>query len=857
MEKSREKESRNIIERLTGWKLPGIFLLLTVSLSFGYTAYKQILLQVRQVSEEAGFGIFFGLTALFALFFFRMRHVLLPPEWEQSRWFQKAGVVCISLLLSLGILQSGLIPFNDLSEVTITIYASRQEKKAVTYYCTGLFDYKKHKVTSPGKIAVKADVMENVRAVNRGRGLWCKLPDMGVFFQVSWTERIPLGAFPLSLGFAAGPSSGKVTIGLNGRTKRIDLYGDKKSVVYVKLPQIFSAGFLAGFSATLFCWTVIFTVLTAAFHAACSRGLKRVSALSAAILISLPVIGFNMVHVFGPKYLLHDDPCFYVAGINRMVNWWRWTFYGSLTAFTEGFSYWMMAHYSPYVVRLLYLLLYLTGISFCIYWIARRIFNLNSVCSYLAAVLPAIYPVQHEIIAGINMSYTLIGMLVFLLSLIAGFYYLTFQRHSWALFSLAGGLYFVSTRLMEQAVFLSAALGFLFLLTGSRWKRKFLLLTPLMLAAGTVLYRMIVNPRGAAVPVALPLDVIFFRIKKFLIYLSPFQKEYGVVLVLALLAAGAASFLFRSPVSADLINRIPHFSRLSEKLQRAVLPVFVLLWTLPSAVPFIAMNRWFSVRKLHVAGYGPWLIMAPGLVFLLSFALFFLNKHLKKSIIALAAAFIIAGAGVQHMLYAKEVYKAGNYFWTSLSQAVSYHSFPEGSQIVVTDASIGTFSTIYTCTGYLARLLGNRLDIKGLIGKEFFYYDPFANNNLHFCHMTGLKNMDNLHLFRWVPAKNPENKQQNGILRPYKYFLRVVADENQRNGKEKTGDWYLYKLGSNGKAALICTGHGLAQYKKLLEELKKKGITPKQICWGNPENKYGCNSPVNQGSLGKNQHQKV
>ena len=254
--------------------------------------------------------------------------------------------------------------------------------------------------------------------------------------------------------------------------------------------------------------------------------------------------------------------------------------------------------------------------------------------------------------------------------------------------------------------------------------------------------------------------------------------------------------------------------------------------------------RLMPIRTLHIAGYGPWLLMAPGLVFLISSILVFLKESARYRVAVFLFLVIILAAGIQHVLYAKNAYRDGNAYWTALSENISYHAFPEGSEIVITNALTGTHQTYYQTSGYLSRLLGNRTDISGLVGHEFFYYDPFSQTSRAIRSMTGLSKMDNLHLFRWdVDKKNTMKLQHRGGLRPYQYFLRVITDESTKRENEKTGDWYLYSLNSNNESSIMHTGHGIEEYLKLLDELKLKNITPQQICWGNPKDRFGCNSP--------------
>ncbi len=755
-----------------------------------------------------------------------------------------------STSICLILLKSGIVSPSGYSDVTITVTAS-QEKDVTSFYCTGLFDYKGRQVLSPKMIAEEAEILQCFKVVNDGNGLWCRMPDMGTTLQIRWRGKILDRSFPVHFRFSIHPTAGVITVGSNGTANTVNLRGDANSLKEVSLP---SESRSVPLTDVLSVWlTLLFVLprpfrwirntLKTDFYIPLAELVAEQPVLTLAVLIASPVIAFNTLHVFGPKYLLHDDPYFYWIGIDHIVNWWRWQIFGSLAAFTEGFSYWVMAHFSPYVVRLMYLLVYLTGISFCVYWIARRIFGLNPLCCYLAAVLPAIYPMQHQIIAAINSSYTLIGTLTVLLSLIAGFKFLIRERYSWLLFVLATGLYAISTRLMEQAVFLFAPLAFLYLVCTRNWKRKALLLLPLTFAATMELHRMITLPRHAATPQDLPWDQIFIRTKAFIAYLSPLPGDPGILIFALLLLLSVVSYCWYY-LARNEAYPVAYFSWLPGRSHVAVLLGFAFLWTIPSALPFVAMKSHFSARMLHIVGYGPWLAIGPGLYIFFCEALPLVLPRVGRILFVLFVATILVASGMQHLLYAKDQYRLANYYWESLSQAISYHAVPQDSQIVIANAYTGTHQSYPVCTGYLSRMLGNRRDVGGLVGTEFFFYDPFAQVDLWLRPMTGLKiEYNRLRLFRYVLDRKAINSNRNEILDPFIYFLRVLTEESTKTDTEKTGDWFIYRLDNRGRADIVYSGHGLDRYKEALAKLDLEGIKPQQVCWGNPANPFGCNSP--------------
>lgn len=576
---------------------------------------------------------------------------------------------------------------------------------------------------------------------------------------------------------------------------------------------------------------------------------SRYPLIFTAALISLPVVLFNLVHVFGADYLLADDPAGYWTGITHIYRRWLWHRVHVINAFTETFSWWIMANYSPFVIRLLYLLLYLTGISLSFFWVARRIFNLNPEEAFLASVLPAVFPLQFQIIAGVNMSYTLLGQLLVLLSLAAGFHYLIRKEHSWSLLALSTLFFLLASRQMEQALFVSAAVIFLFLAVKGNLARKIALILPVAGSSALVLERMLSAPREAATIHDIPFPEMIIRGKTFLLYLSPYlspsHPEYAVPVVAALFLVGCVS-LYAWRDFRERLSLPEHFAWLPEPVRPLVLPGFAFLWTVPSVIPFITMIRYMDVRTIHLSGYGPWLVIAPGLMGLLRGIAGKRDSRRRSSALVFMLLLITTVSGLQHLQYAAGAYKEGNYYWKAISRSITRHGFPEGSQIAIVDADTGTHETYPSCTGYLARMLGNRIDIGGLVGSEYFFYDPFARSDLWHNSMTGLKVENSLHIFRFEPGPDAVSGRADGKLQRFRFFLRVVPGNNGKETSGGSGDWMVFRLGIEGESELMARGQGLAEYRALLDELAESGIRPEDICWGDPDDPPGCNSPLQE-----------
>ena len=213
-------------------------------------------------------------------------------------------------------------------------------------------------------------------------------------------------------------------------------------------------------------------------------------------------------------------------------------------------------------------------------------------------------------------------------------------------------------------------------------------------------------------------------------------------------------------------------------------------------------------------------------------------------------AFLVLLSGFQHAQYAAKNYEKGNFYWERISRGLTFYAFPEGSQIAIADADTGTHNSYQPCTGYLARLLGNRNDIGGIVGPEHFFYDPFAQVDLWKNPMTGLKEEESLHLFRFLPSvdasisRAKQRSMESGNLERFSYFLRVITDRSEKSESRAEGDWDLCRLEPDGKISFLFSGHGLEEYLHLLKALEDEGISPEMICWGDPADEPGCNSPL-------------
>ena len=212
------------------------------------------------------------------------------------------------------------------------------------------------------------------------------------------------------------------------------------------------------------------------------------------ILIALAVILFNLVGIFGSDILLHDDPGWYASVLAGKFPTFLMK-YSALLAQREWLAWNIMA-VSPQLARGIYVLFLMVPISWCFYYLLHSKFGFSRGAAVTAAVLPNILPYQWQIPAGINMSYTLWGLLFALFTLILGFHYLeNTTPRNWLRLGGTVLCYFIATQMTEQGVFLFPPL-FLAYFGYSRWSKKHLWLISLLFGiAATKLIHIIISPR--------------------------------------------------------------------------------------------------------------------------------------------------------------------------------------------------------------------------------------------------------------------------------------------------------------------------------------------------------------------------
>ena len=547
--------------------------------------------------------------------------------------------------------------------------------------------------------------------------------------------------------------------------------------------------------------------------------------------ISLTVILFNLIAVWGVDILLHDDPVWYgnvIAGKFPQIL----VKSSPLLAYKEWIAWQIMA-YSPQLARLLYILFLMVPLSCGFYYLLRRQLGFSRWEALAAAILPNILPHQSQIPAGINMSYPLLGMVFIFLALITGLHYLeTKKPRKWPLLLTAAVSYYLACHFMEQSLFLYPALVLIFFAYRKRNRKPYWIFSLFTVIAADKLIRMMISPRK--VPVSVPLEEILERTGLYFKWTLPFPGIHPLFPVIFTLAVIAAGFILHLKYAANTGERI---SRIDGPFTKTVSPVeepgrgvkkqivnlyaFFIVWVTASMVVFLGKVPFFIPRYTYIAAYGQVALLVYSISVLLRAVL--PGKYKTHAIVLMG---VIVFSGIYRYINLSAIYAPGNTSHAIIVKELNKIELPPKSQVVVVGAEGIPGCWLRTC-GYL-RFALKRKDIDGIVGpiNTLGYYnfdrhfDPKDRKMLIRHLMTGLS------LDRPVFLFLLEEKSRR--LRQLEYTL-------EWKGETWNSPWTIIHVDKKtGKPSPWVSGVGKEQYETALKELEKKGISQAEIVWGGP-----------------------
>lgn len=532
-----------------------------------------------------------------------------------------------------------------------------------------------------------------------------------------------------------------------------------------------------------------------------------------ALALALLAVGlFNLVSVWGPQVLIHDDAAKYLFVQQgrfplRLVRWGA-----TLHAASEWLAWNIMAR-SKELARLLYILLWMIPLAWSLNRLYVKRLAMPAGAALAACAMPLLLPAQWVIPACINLSYVLPGLLVMTVCLhcLAGFAQTPAGGHWQAVAAVL--LYLAATQLMDHALFFFPLLLFLLYYPGANRRGRSQLTIAL---TGVFLLKaawVIVAPRPAAVPAAMPGSRLANAIGTLgsMLPLPQAAREdwVPVVAIAALVACGAwlAGAFSRGPASGNEGGPARPDPRLAWGA--------MVLWFACNLLPFLLLARKSSPRHMFIAAFG--------LIALLAMALQAIAFRLwpRRTGLPLIVALMAVGlTGACRWMEVGALYRELNSRQAILRQQLQEARLPAGAQVAV---YLAGRARIYwgdwvQSTGHLSYMLRRR-DVGGCIGPRGRYavgYDPFRPQERR-----------SRHFFRGFSSTRPLFLfvEHQGRLRQFEHALRW----GDWNGP---GSWSLLRADrKTGTLRTLRQGRGRGPLRQALCDLADDGVDPRRVVW--------------------------
>jgi hypothetical protein len=547
--------------------------------------------------------------------------------------------------------------------------------------------------------------------------------------------------------------------------------------------------------------------------------------------IATAVILFNLIGVFGPHVLQHDDPVLYFNGLTNVFPDWLFQ-YSLLSPYFE-FAAWKIMAFSPYLARGLYVLVFMVPISFMFYYLLSEKFSLSRITAATASILPQILPSVWQIPSGVNMSYPLRGLFFILAVLLISYRYLDGTgRRSWGWLAAAVVIYIVAIQSMEQTVFIFPAV--LVILAGyTRFNRKhLLLLAPLLIISVMRIARMVLIPRITMTKI--PVKEIVSRIVRYVNWSIPSLNKNSVLLAIAAVGIAVAGLIVIMKTGDATGTPGTGYRHIKRKYFTLYAYGSFFTWMVSTIIVFIFLSNDYESRYIYISAFGFWVLLCMSLQALLS------GLSKKKAIVPMIAFIsIILCSGFMRLYALNDFFGLQNRIQKTIAGTVNNRQLPPFSQVVVVGVPHFAGGWLRS-SGYL-KLATRRNDIEGLVSIE--NASPYYNYDDHFdpmvrgwegrFYVTGLDPKRPLFFYKMDSSclrKKFKNKLKKKceVMHQMDYVLRW-------RGELKDAPWTILKFDRvRGKSVPVVSGKGFADYTGALKKLETQGISQSDILWGAP-----------------------
>ena len=228
------------------------------------------------------------------------------------------------------------------------------------------------------------------------------------------------------------------------------------------------------------------------------------------------------------------------------------------------------------------------------------------------------------------------------------------------------------------------------------------------------------------------------------------------------------------------------------------------VWFFTGGTPFFAFSQFFSPRYMYLPHIGMMIVIVLSVYLLLKIV------DRREWIISIIMAVIVILFGITKVAQSDKILEQANKNWNMINSNLPKDELTENIQIIVTGRGAGTGGYYIWSTGYLMYNL-KRCDVRGIIGKEKNFYNPFDPKDIDYSSsMGGIDIEEPLIVLRY---------KNNQFKRPF-YLLKWLVE---------SGKWVIYKKADNTRYTSAYSGVGKERYINLLNS---KGINSADVLWG-------------------------
>lgn len=531
---------------------------------------------------------------------------------------------------------------------------------------------------------------------------------------------------------------------------------------------------------------------------------------------------FNIIAIWGPKFLIEDDGLTYYFALQNMFPYPLINHGSILAAFTEWGAWNMMTAFSPQLVRLIYVLIYMIPVSWLFFRLVRRYLGFPVGLAIAAAVLPAALPSQWAIPAFLNGSYVVPNLLLFLAALITGFRYLEAQpghKNRWLISSLL--LYLAATQLGDNAVFLFPAMILAIIFYRHFNRQTAFLVAGYSVAFLVKIFWIYFSPRPAAEIFILGQARIINRMRFYFLSMLPLphnnMDKYSLPVAFIVFAIIIAGFLFlylQKPPGGFNSSGYGHFSFKSRVL---FVYGFFFLWATASIAAFILFSRWHGERYSFIAAYGFNTMVLISLYAILKQLL----KERRKIILILLFGLVVF-SGAARFFELEKIYRKFNSQQSIMRKNLRDIQGIENAQVMIyVPEGWNNFWAHYELSSGHLKFIMNKRDVSGLFTYNESYYTLCSPNRNLSSESKGMRALDwKRPLFFYACSY--------GMWKQFEYIVKwqFVGEELR---------WRIYKMGKyTGTKTFLAKGIGLDEYQETVKGLRDRNLIKGTLLWGDP-----------------------